>query len=245
MNEPLRFVPPQGRPSAGEWPYYNLAYPDGGLIIAVGWPGQWAAEFEALDTTSTRIRAGQAATRFFLKPGECVRTPLIVLQFWQGSDWLRGQNIWRRWMLAHNTPTFHGKPLEPMTAGFCGYYAPGALQISEAIEKEYIKRYAEEGLEPDGWWIDAGWYQCDGNWTKTGTWDFDTERFPHGAKPCFDKARALGMKESILWFEPERVVEGTWLTEHHRDWLLEYQRKPGGCRRARVGHRKNRRYPRA
>ena len=49
MNEPLRFVPPQGRPSAGEWPYYNLAYPDGGLIIAVGWPGQWAAEFEALD----------------------------------------------------------------------------------------------------------------------------------------------------------------------------------------------------
>ena len=35
------FVPDGGRPSNGEWPYYNLECPDEdrGIIIAIGWPG--------------------------------------------------------------------------------------------------------------------------------------------------------------------------------------------------------------
>ena len=47
-------------------------------------------------------------TRFKLHPGEEVRTPLVAVQFWRG-DWLRAQNIWRRWMLAHNVPRPGGK----------------------------------------------------------------------------------------------------------------------------------------
>jgi hypothetical protein len=39
-----------------------------------------------------------------LHPGEEVRTPLILLQFWEG-DWIRAQNVWRRWMLVHNDKT--------------------------------------------------------------------------------------------------------------------------------------------
>ena len=27
------------------WPYYNLQTPGGGLIMAIGWPGQWASSF--------------------------------------------------------------------------------------------------------------------------------------------------------------------------------------------------------
>ena len=34
-----------GRPTNSDWSYFNLEWPGQGLIVAVGWPGQWAAEF--------------------------------------------------------------------------------------------------------------------------------------------------------------------------------------------------------
>ena len=64
------------------------------------------------DATGLQVRGGQELTRFKLHPGEEVRAPLAVLQFWKG-DWIRSQNIWRRWMLAHNLPRPGGKPLPP------------------------------------------------------------------------------------------------------------------------------------
>ena len=36
-----------GRPSNSDWPYFNVAWPGAGVIVAVGWPGQWAADFTA------------------------------------------------------------------------------------------------------------------------------------------------------------------------------------------------------
>jgi len=41
----LRLAPVGGRGTNGAFPYYNLTMPGGGLILAVGWPGQWAATF--------------------------------------------------------------------------------------------------------------------------------------------------------------------------------------------------------
>lgn len=41
-------------------------------------------------------------------------------------------------------------------------------------------------------------------------------------KPVADAAHRAGMR-FLLWFEPERVMPGTWLFEHHPGWLL----KPG------------------
>ena len=67
--------------------------------------------------------------------------------------------------------------------------------------------------------MDAGWYPCDGQWPKTGTWEVDTKRFPGGLRPISDHARAKGVK-TIVWFEPERVHSGTWLTENHPQWIL-------------------------
>ena len=84
-------------------PYFNIQWPGQGVIVVLGWPGQWAAEFARDEATGLRVRGGQELTRFKLHPGEEVRTPLAVVQFWQG-DWIRSQNIWRRWMLAHNLP---------------------------------------------------------------------------------------------------------------------------------------------
>ena len=40
-----RFAPVGGRPTCVGFPYYNLEWSGEGLIIVLGWPGQWAAEF--------------------------------------------------------------------------------------------------------------------------------------------------------------------------------------------------------
>ena len=50
--------------------------PGGGVIVVVGWPGQWASSFTRDAAKGLRITAGQELTRLYLKPGEEIRTPL-------------------------------------------------------------------------------------------------------------------------------------------------------------------------
>jgi alpha-galactosidase len=72
----------------------------------------------------------------------------------------------------------------------------------------------------DVWLIDAGWFSCGTNWARyVGNLDPDPARFPNGLKPVADAAHSAGMK-FLLWFEPERVMPGTWLHAHHPEWLL-------------------------
>jgi alpha-galactosidase len=52
-----------------------------------------------------------------------------------------------------------------------------------------------------------------------GTWEVDRTRFPRGLKAISDRVHANGWK-LIVWFEPERVAAGTWLAEHHPEWIL-------------------------
>ena len=55
-----------GRPTNSDLSYFNLAWGGEGLIVVVGWPGQWAAEFARDGGTAVRLRAGQELTRFKL-----------------------------------------------------------------------------------------------------------------------------------------------------------------------------------
>jgi alpha-galactosidase len=206
-----RYAPDGGRPTNGAYPYYNLVYDGGGLIVAVGWPGQWAARFERDAGSGLRIAAGQQLTHFVLRPGEEVRTPLVVLQFYSG-DRIDSQNVWRRWMTAHNLPRANGKLPEPFCSTCVGVHQ------SEAGEIGFIKTYLKNGIKFDYWWMDAGWYTCQ-DWGETGTWVPDPKRFPHGIRGVSDYAHSKGMK-LILWFEPERVRGGTWLSTKHPEWLL-------------------------
>jgi len=207
-----------GRGSNSDWPYFNIEWPGEGVIAVVGWPGQWAASFVRDEANGLRVRAGQELTHFKLLPGEEVRTPLIVLQFWKG-DRIRSQNTFRRWMLAHNVPKPGGKPIPPMLFGCSSHFTNEMVDANEANQMQFINRYLEERLKIDYWWMDAGWYVCDGNWGKTGTWEVDTKRFPRGLRAISDYAHSKGIK-TIVWFEPERVAPGTWLTEKHPEWVL-------------------------
>jgi len=208
-----------GRPTNSDLCYFNLDWGGQGATIALGWPGQWAARFLRDGPGSVRVVAGQELTHFRLHPGEEVRTPLVALQFWQGGDWLRAQNVWRRWFIAHNLRRPGGK-LPPTQ--WCGTSEVGTNMMVGATEenqKRYVDAYLERGVKPDFWWMDAGWYPCNGDWTCTGTWEPDPVRFPNGLRPVTDYLHARGIR-SILWFEPERVRRGTWLATEHPEWVL-------------------------
>lgn len=215
-----RFGGAAGRPTGNDWSYFNLESPNGqGVIMVVGWPGQWAAIFTRDEGAGLRVQAGQELTHFSLLPGEEVRSPLIVLQFYTG-DWIRAQNIWRRWMLAHNVPKPGGKLPQPELFGCSSHFYNEMCDANEENQKMCIGRYLEEKVPIGHWWMDAGWYPCaPEGWPKTGTWEVDSQRFPHGLKAINDFAHSHGVK-TILWFEPERVHPRTWLTENHPEWIL-------------------------
>jgi alpha-galactosidase len=207
-----------GRPTNTDLSYFNLEWSGEGMIVVVGWPGQWAAEFTRDETNGLQLRAGQESTHFKLHPGEQVRTPLIVLQFWKG-DWIRSQNIWRRRMLAHNVPKPGGKLPEPELFGCSSHFHAEMTLANEQNQIEWTERFLEERIKIGHRWMDAGWYVNQSGWPNTGTWEVDTNRFPRGLRAISDHAHAKGIK-TIVWFEPERVTPGTWLTENHPEWIL-------------------------
>jgi alpha-galactosidase len=226
-----RFSPPvagekvSGKSSDGPegWPYFNLQRPGGGIIMAVGWPGQWEASFTRDRERSVRIVAGQQLTRLYLKPGEEIRTPSITLLFWQGDDVVRAQNLWRSWYVAHVLPRIAGEPQPPITQ----------IQVEGSLASwPNVQDYLDAGIKPDVCWRDAGgantWYPSASGpftdpkriWLNTGTWEPDPAKYPQGFKPFSDKARANGM-QFLLWFEPERVGDpNSWLGKNHPEWLM-------------------------
>ena len=222
-----KFAPSQhgGKSTSGPngWPYFNLSLPGGRVLMAVGWPGQWAASFTRDSENGLRVLAGQELTHLYLKPGEEIRTPLIALLFSKDTDVVASQNLWRRWYIAHNLPRINGKP------------QPAITQIQTGGGEEDIagaKVFLDNGIRPDLCWRDAGaggstWYPSDmapwkgaEAWLNTGTWEIDPAKYPKGFRPFSDWVHANGM-QFLLWFEPERVGSmETWLGRNHPEWVL-------------------------
>jgi alpha-galactosidase len=213
-----RFSSAGGRPSSGDWPYFNLQWDGGGAMLAVGWPGQWACQFSRKPGEGVRVRAGQELTHLTLHPGEEIRTPLFAVMFYQ-RDWIAAQNLWRRWMLEQNFPKDNGKRLSPKLSAFGGNQFPGYRTTAKG-EIEFLDRYLQEGMKLDYWWMDTGWYPIKRDWWQdAGTWEVDKKRYPKGIREISDHAHANGV-QLILWFEPERAGAGTWLAENHPEWIL-------------------------
>ncbi len=214
-GQELSFSPIAGRPTSFAFPYFNLQYGAGGNILALGWPGQWAARFSLDGQGSLCIQGGQELTHLRLLEGEEIRTPLVAWLFYQG-DVFYAQNLWRQWMFAHNLPRRNGQLPPPVSAMCAG------LHQNETGEKAFIDLLTQNQAGVDYWWMDAGWYPGApgplGEWTQVGSWQPDPQRFPGGIKAVANYAHVRGMK-LVLWFELERVSPGSAWREHP-DWLL-------------------------
>lgn len=123
-------------------------------------------------------------------------------------------------MLAHNMPQPGGSlPNVPQLNACSSHQYGEMIHANSDSQKFFIDKYLARGMKLDYWWMDAGWYWNKTGWPNTGTWEVDTNRFPGGLRPISDYAHARNV-DIIVWFEPERVTEGTWLAEQHPEWIL-------------------------
>jgi alpha-galactosidase len=101
-------------------PFFNLQWPEGGLVAAIGWTGQWTASATRA-AGSVALRSGQELTHLKLHPGESIRTPRILLVPWNGKDRIVGQNALRRLLVLYYTPRVEGRPPMPPVASTGAY----------------------------------------------------------------------------------------------------------------------------
>ena len=65
-NDSKRITTAGGRSTNSDLPFFNLDFAGRGAIVALGWPGQWAADFRRDSGGTVRVVAGQELTHFRL-----------------------------------------------------------------------------------------------------------------------------------------------------------------------------------
>ncbi len=226
----VSFAPSHGRSTDGGFPYYNFEYGNKGALIAVGWSSTWETNFTYSDGI-TDFYAKQRTFNSYLEPGEVARTPLTAMVLYDGRDRQRAQNLWRDWFIDCNMNRDDGETLtDPFVAGVSSRQNTEMINATEQNQINYINKYKDMGINISVWWMDAGWYPCDGDWVSTGNWTPDTSRFPTGFADVSAAANSRGVK-TLLWFEPERVgLSKQALTELNKtgdtaikpEWLIGY-----------------------
>lgn len=227
VTERIEISPDFCRGADGASPFMTLKFSEYSVNIGIGWPGKWKMVFEPA-AGGVKFTLSQARCRMRLHPGETMRTPNITALFYVG-DGSRGTNLWRRFFLKHILPVgADGKKIEPVM--FLHTHMIGGYGEFEGIttenQLEAIDTYIKRGLKPDCWWIDAGWYPCEHNWWNVGDWIPNPEQLPDGFRPISDRLHENGIG-LLVWFEPERVMEGSRLDYLHPEWCLKAHNSEG------------------
>jgi alpha-galactosidase len=212
----IRLAPVGGRSSNGTFPFFNFEYEKRGLLVAVGWTGQWAASLERAAAGPTRLRAGMERTHLLLHAGETIRSPRILLMAWQ-DDRTAAHNRFRRLVLFHYTPKEGPRPLAVPVFWQCyDRYHGHATWPTEAGQLHAANMAHRMGC--DFLWLDAAWFP--GEFPNgVGNWFCKPQAFPRGLKPVSDACHKAGMK-FVVWFEPERVAAGTQIAREHPEFVF-------------------------
>ena len=205
-----------GRSSNGDLPFFILSRLTGGMGLAVGlaWSGQWKCK-AAFDSQrkETHVVAGIDLCRFRVPPGERIVMPGALLVPFTG-DAHDGTNVLRRVLRAHYAARLAGElPLPPVS--FNSWFV-FTNNVNEKMLCDLADASADLGL--DYFCLDSGWF--DGDFPEgVGNWTINNAKFPNGLRAVSDHVHRLGMKFG-LWFEPERVANGTRWQREHPEWLL-------------------------
>lgn len=127
----LRFAPFGGRPTNAAFPYYNLQSPGGGILLAIGWPGQWASSFLTLcyDMRKTDLNY-RLAERLFTQLKRI--QPHYLGDFYPLTPYSLSNDVWLAWQ-------YHS----PETGS-------GVIQAFRRPESgEETKTFKPRGLDPE------------------------------------------------------------------------------------------------
>jgi len=222
----IYMTPTGGRSSDNTgFPFFNIEMPGNqGVIAAIGWTGKWYADVKQVDQKTCSLNAGMERMKLVLYPDEEIRTPQICLLFWKGADRMTGHNQFRQFVLKHHSPHINGKVAELPLAGALGNSGPEPCNENSCATETYCKamveRYQQFKIVPEVFWIDAGWYTgCGSWWMNAGNWTINANNFPNGFKPVSDAVHKAGSK-FLLWFEPERIVDGTQFDNLNSDYII-------------------------
>lgn len=207
-------------------PFFNIETPDSrGFLVGIGWSGNWLARLNLSGDNELRVRAGLKETHFVLHPGESVRSPRILLVFWEGKA-LHGNNVLRRLLYRHYVPGMQGEPQKPLVSvnvcfthhGFGGFLHQATEQPLLALVQPFVKLGAELYIIDAGWYDGAPWNEWLGNWRYSRT------KFPRGFRPISDPLSAAKVAFG-LWFGSETVSRNAPVIREHPEFL-----RPTGAR---------------
>lgn len=220
-TEKVHFTSDSGRPTHVNFPYFNLEYGDGGVMLAIGWSGTWTADFTYSDGVTACTLSSTNGIKTYLKPHETIRTALFVVAPYTVRDESYATNYWRRWFVECNLPKNDstGECVKPFST-CCLANDTGIPNSDGSISERYftwkpsLEKMIEEDTKVDVRWFDAGWYVApnlsspESDWWGTvGTWELDPAKWPDGTfRESTDFARENGMR-TLMWFEPERVTD--------------------------------------
>ena len=234
INKRIYFESYTGKSTFPVFPYYNLNTDDGGTFIAVSWGGRYYNTFEPCEANgedAVRFTSGQLDINTYLAPGETLRTPLVAfVEYEKETTQQQATNLWRQWFIDCNMRRVDGELLKPMVTASSSWIYTCMVNADEESQIQAIQAYLDKGIQLDYWWMDAGWYYgpdktTTTDWTNTGIWAVDRERFPSAFELVSAYADAHDMRGTILWFEPERTALTadqirTVFPEFKDEWLL-------------------------
>ena len=214
-----KFSGVDGKPTESYLPYFNIHGENYGLILGIGWTGQWTSGISATKS-ETNITVKQENFNAYLLPGEEVRSPLVSISFYESDNALKGFNLFRSWIMDSVYPENVKK----------NYYTvmelagPVSSRTSDEILNILDNEIADSVYEEiDAFWMDAGWYSYNEGWYDgVGNWTVDTKRYDNGISELSDYATKKGLKHT-LWYEPERVFPGTQfhnIGAENEQWLI-------------------------
>ena len=217
-SSPKKLSANDGKPTEEYLPYFNIAGENTGIILGIGWTGQWAATLAETDGV-TDITVKQEHFEAYLLPGEEVRSPLVSLSFYDNSNPLKGFNLFRSWITDCVYPENVTKNVYTVMEVAGPLSTRTSDEIIEILDGIDDSVYAET----DAFWMDAGWYEYNEGWYDgVGNWTVDTKRYDNGISELSGYAKSKGLGH-VLWYEPERVFPGTEFHStgsQHEQWLI-------------------------
>ncbi len=213
------FAGVSGKPTEKYLPYFNICGENYGVVLGIGWTGQWASTL-SLHKSATNITVKQENFNAYLLPGEEVRSPLVSLSFYDNDNALKGFNLFRSWIMESVYP-------ESVTQNqytVMEVAGPTSTRTSDEIINILDNEIAENVYdEIDCFWMDAGWYSYNEGWHDgVGNWTVDTSRYDNGISELSGYAAEKGLGH-VLWYEPERVYPDTEFHKvgsQHDQWLI-------------------------